>query len=245
MAFPHPLSRSPLALLLHLVALASLSWAFQQLFLPGPMSDFMDQMPVGGRWQYLTILSLAASWLTFAFSLAHDLVPLALFSRLKTTLAILAVPVEGLVAALYWSLTLYDPSLLSPAVAPGESPLRLPLSLDLALHALPALFLWLDFLFFSPPFPARAHPALIAATATGAYCAWMEYCAKGNGRYPYPMLDTMPPLARLAFYAAQVPVLIALFGAANGVHRFVRGSGDAAPEAEGVRRAERKVGKAL
>ncbi|GAA6048997.1 hypothetical protein JCM3770_005431 [Rhodotorula araucariae] len=239
-------ARSPLATLLHLVALCSLSWAFHQLALPGPMSDYMDSVPVGGRWQYLTILSLAASWLSFAAALVHDLVPLALFSRLKAILAILTVPVEGLVAVLYWSLTLYDPALLSPAVAPGESPLRIPLALDLALHALPALFLWTDFLAFSPPLPTRAHPALIAAAATAAYCAWMEHCAQGNGRYPYPMLDTMPAPARAAFYAAQVPVLVALFRVANAIHRAVRGTGAGSrSEAERVRRVENKVAKAL
>lgn len=222
MAFKQPLARSPPATLLHLVALGTLSWAFHELFLPGPMTDFMATK-TGGRWEYLTILrcastlaspspsptgltepppslslarshSLAASWLTFACALAFDLVPLQLLSRAKTTLAVLVVPIEGLVSVLYWSLMLVDPALLNPATAPGEEPFRIPLKLDIALHALPALFLWTDFLAFSPPFPQQARPAVIATTATAAYCAWMEYCAQGNGgTYPYPMLSALPP----------------------------------------------------
>ncbi|GAA5901239.1 hypothetical protein JCM8208_002316 [Rhodotorula glutinis] len=244
MAVKQPLARSPAATALHLVALAVLSWAFHQLFLPGPMTDFMNKMHRGGRWQYLTILSLAVSWATFAFALLYDLAPIALFSRTKSTLALLVVPIEGLVSVLYWSLMLLDPGLLNPAVAPGEEPFRIPLKLDLALHAFPAILLWIDFLAFSPPLPRRARPALIASIATASYCVWMEYCAQGNGHYPYPMLDDMSPLARSAFYLVQVPVLIGLFHAANGVHHLVRGSSPHQPEAQAVRRAENKV-KAL
>lgn len=82
---------------------------------------------------------LAASWLTFAFSLAYDLVPLALFSRIKTSLAVLAVPIEGLVGLLYWSLTLLNPALLNPPTEPGKEPFRIPFALDVSLHGLPAV----------------------------------------------------------------------------------------------------------
>lgn len=83
--------------------------------------------------------SLAVTWLTFAFSLAYDLVPIAPFARIKTSLAVLAVPVEGLVGLLYWSLTVLDPSLLNPATEPGKEPFRIPLALDVSLHGLPAV----------------------------------------------------------------------------------------------------------
>lgn len=181
---------------------------------------------------------------------------------------VLTRPIPSLVAFLYWSLTLYDPSLLNPAVAPGEEPFRIPLSLDLAIHFFPAVFLWTDFLLFSPPFPKQARPTRIATTATAAYCLWMERCAKINGAYPYPMLgappvppyllskgevadgqnaaaDPMTPAQRSVFYLAQVPILIGLYHAANAVHRAVRGSSSPSAEAARVRRAEEKVGKAL
>lgn len=83
--------------------------------------------------------SLAASWLTLAFSLAYDLVPLAFFSRIKTSLAVLAVPIEGLVGLLYWSLTLLNPALLNPPTEPGKEPFRIPFALDVSLHGLPAV----------------------------------------------------------------------------------------------------------
>lgn len=83
--------------------------------------------------------SLAASWLTFAFALAYDLVPFAPFAKIKTAIAVLAVPVEGLVGLLYWSLTIINPALLNPATEPGKEPFRIPLALDVSLHGLPAV----------------------------------------------------------------------------------------------------------
>lgn len=59
MTYPttEPIPRSsPLAILLHTVAFASLSWSFNELWKPGPMTDFMDRQ-FGGHWTYLTILS--------------------------------------------------------------------------------------------------------------------------------------------------------------------------------------------
>lgn len=97
---------------------------------PAPLRDLGD-----------SFCSLAAAWLTFAFSLAYDLVPLAIFSRVKTSLAVLAVPIEGLVGLLYWSLTLFNPALLNPATEPGKEPFRIPLALDVSLHGLPAVSL--------------------------------------------------------------------------------------------------------
>ncbi|GAA5976553.1 hypothetical protein JCM10908_005543 [Rhodotorula pacifica] len=243
MTFPHTIPRrSPLAILLHIVALASLSWSFNELWKPSPMTDFMDSQ-FGGHWTYLTILSLAAAWLTFAFSLAYDLVPIALFARIKTSLAVLAVPVEGLVGLLYWSLTLFNPALLNPPTEPGKEPFRIPLALDVSLHGLPALYLWLDFLAFSPRFSSRARPHLLMTTAASLYVLWMEYAAGKNRHYPYPMLDDMTPGQRSVFYLFQVPTLIALYHAANYVHGLVRGSSSNVQENEArkVRKAEDKV----
>lgn len=56
MAFPYTIPRSPFAFVLHLVAFASISWSFNELWKPSPMSDFMESS-YGGHWQYLTILS--------------------------------------------------------------------------------------------------------------------------------------------------------------------------------------------
>ncbi|BGO89942.1 hypothetical protein NBRC10512_001926 [Rhodotorula toruloides] len=241
MAFPHTIPRSPFAFVLHLVAFASISWSFNELWKPSPMSDFMDSS-YGGHWQYLTILSLAIAWLTFLFSLLYDILPLSVFARLKTSVAVLAVPVEGLVGLLYWTLTVVNPALLNPSLGEGKEPFRIPFWLDVSLHGLPAVFLWLDFLLFSPPFPTRARPALLSSLAAAAYVFWLEHAAAKNGRYAYPMLDEWTPVQRSVFYVMQIPVLIALYKLANGIHRLVRGEPDVRNEAKHVERAERKVG---
>lgn len=86
--------------------------------------------------------------------------------------------VSTLISLLYWSLLTVNPDLLTPPrqIADPDNPgqilfesVRLPLALDLALHALPATFLWLDFLLFSKPFPKSVRPALVSVAATVAY----------------------------------------------------------------------------
>ncbi|GAA5859325.1 hypothetical protein JCM8547_001985 [Rhodosporidiobolus lusitaniae] len=235
-SFPPTQPRTPLSILLHLFAFASLSWSFRYLYTPGPLTDFMAQS-FGGRWQFLTILSLAASWLTFAFSLLYDLLPLPLFARLKTSFAVLAVPVEGFVAAGYWGLTLYDPSLLNPPSAE----FRLPLGVDMSIHGLPALYLWLDFLLFSPRFPSRVRPLSLALIVTLAYSLWMELCASKNGAFPYPMFDALELKYRLGVYVVSVPLVVGLYGAANGVHGLVRGSSSGEKEARLARKVEKEL----
>lgn len=105
------------------------------------------------------------------------------------------------------------------------------------------LYLWLDFLAFSPRFSSRVRPHLLMTTAASLYVLWMEYAATKNGRYPYPMLDDMSPSHRSLFYVFQVPTLIALYHAANYVHGLVRGesSNSEENEARKVRRAENKL----
>jgi hypothetical protein len=58
--------------------------------------------------------------------------------RLKTSLSVVSVPVEGLVSVLYWTMQAIDPSLLTPE----NAIFKIPLFLDLSIHAFPAIFLW-------------------------------------------------------------------------------------------------------
>lgn len=79
------------------------------------------------------------SWATFVFALLHDLFPsIKVFNLIKKSLAILIVPTEGIITVLYWGMTFIDPTLLLPP----DKAFHLPLSLDIGLHALPAIFLW-------------------------------------------------------------------------------------------------------
>lgn len=204
---------------------------------------------------------------TAASTLALTPAPLAEFDTLKTILSVIAVPIEGLVSVLYWGMRLIDPTLLVPpnpefgsSLPPRtfRKPARklttlahslpsstaIPVSLDLAIHFLPALFLWSDFLAFSPRMSAKVRPERIALVATVAYCSWMEFAAHKNAAshggtafFPYPFLNTMKPGMRLGFYVCQVPVLIGLFYAANGVHRLVRGK-DGGVQADAAKKLE-------
>ncbi|GAA5929588.1 uncharacterized protein JCM15063_004193 [Sporobolomyces koalae] len=235
MSFPETVPRSPAAIALHVVAFASLSWSFLQLFKPSPIHDFMVSQ-YGGHWQYLTILSLAIAWLTFLCALLKDAFPsVNLFARLKTSLGVIATPIEGFVALMYWGLMLIDPSLL----VPPDPEFYLPLKLDVSIHGLPAVYLWLDFLCFSPPFPKAARPLTLSASAVVLYTAWMEWTASKNGRFPYPFLDDMSQAQRSIFYLFQIPLVIALFKAANGLHHLIRGN--EAREARHIKSVESKA----
>ncbi|GAA5898141.1 uncharacterized protein JCM6883_000936 [Sporobolomyces salmoneus] len=238
MTFPETVPRSKPAIALHLFAFLSLTWSFGQLFKPSPIHDFMVAQ-YGGHWQYLTILSLGISWLVFLFALLKDVFPsINLFARLKTMTSLIATPVEGFVALMYWGLMLIDPSLLMPP----DPEFYLPFKLDISIHGLPAVYLWLDFLCFSPPYPKAAKPLTLSASAVLAYVTWMEYAASKNGRFPYPFLDTMPRVQRSLFYLVQVPVVIGLFKLTNGLHHLIRG--DPAPrEAKHIQAAEAKASR--
>ncbi|GAA5871379.1 hypothetical protein JCM16303_000737 [Sporobolomyces ruberrimus] len=240
MTFPETVPRSIPAISLHLFAFASLSWSFAQLFTSSPIHDFMVSQ-YGGHWQYLTILSLGITWLMFLFALLKDVFPsVNLLARLKTSLGILGVPIEGFVALMYWGLMLIDPSLLMPP----DPEFFLPLKLDISIHGLPAVYLWLDFLCFSPPFPKAARPLAISTSAVLLYVTWMEFAASKNGRFPYPFLDTMTQAQRSIFYLFQVPLVIGLFKAANGLHHLVRGN-DTSREAKHIQAAEAKASRKI
>ncbi|SDA03965.1 BZ3501_MvSof-1269-A2-R1_Chr3-2g05787 [Microbotryum saponariae] len=263
---PETTPRTPLSVGLHLVGLAILSNAFRLLWTPSPVKEYMDGQ-FGGQWNFLTVLSLAVSWLTFAVAVLKDALPsVRLFDRLKTTLMIVAVPVEGLVSLLYWgmqvgcppptsilprarvlTLTLirankqfYDPSLLTPQ----GTIFKIPLFLDISIHAFPALLLWTDFLVFSPPMSKKANPLLISTVATMGYTTWMEYTSHHNQWFPYPFLSELTRIQRASFYIAMIPVLLGLFYLANGIHRSVRGR-PAGVESKTAKRLDRKVQKAL
>ncbi|KAK4058474.1 hypothetical protein OIO90_000635 [Microbotryomycetes sp. JL221] len=225
------------AFLLHVIALGSHVNAFRLLWQPTQIKEYMDSQ-YGGQWAFLTVLSLALSTATFASAVLKDLLPsFRLFDTLKTSLSVLTVPVEGLVSVLYWSMQFYDPKLLTP---PGTM-FRIPLGLDLSIHALPALFLWIDFLVFSPRMSKSVNPLLISSLGALAYTSWMEFAASKNKHFPYPFLDHMSQVARSVFYLCMIPVLLALFYAANGIHDLVRGTGSSQTQAEGARRATKKI----
>ena len=97
------------------------------------------------------------------------------------------------VTTIYWTLILFFPTLiLRPAPEPSEpsatqSPdglARIPISLDLALHAVPAISLLTDFFVFEKsygPWPAKTGATIMSAAFGIWYSCWAEYCASYNG----------------------------------------------------------------
>jgi hypothetical protein len=101
--------------------------------------------------------------------------------------SLIGTPIEGFVAIMYWGLMIVDPSLLMPP----DPEFYLPFKLDISIHGLPAVYLWLDFLCFSPPFPKAAKPFALSTAAVTGYTLWMEFAASKNGRFPYPFLGEL------------------------------------------------------
>lgn len=97
------------------------------------------------------------------------------------------------ISTIYWTLLLFFPTLIiqvmtSENSAPTSSPnaaelFRIPLTVDLALHAVPALSMILDFFFYETKYTEKevqfGAPAALSVYAVG-YGLWVEYCAKQN-----------------------------------------------------------------
>ena len=175
----HPLQRlaSPArsaSLLLHAAGISSFAASFVYIMR-------FPQMPagsVGGDFQFLTILGLALSLVTFSVGLVADLSLTRQVFEAKNFLAICVAPLEMLISVLYWSLCAIDRDLLYP---PGLD-LSPPLLPDIGFHLAPAAFLTLDLLLFSPPWTIRGQEAMILSLCIAFfYWIWVEYCFSYNG----------------------------------------------------------------
>ncbi|KAK9898777.1 hypothetical protein P389DRAFT_193797 [Cystobasidium minutum MCA 4210] len=211
---PRTTPSTVISLVFHASSLVALIAAFNSLKTPSPIANFI-QNQYGTWYQFLTVLGLCCAMGSMAVATLKDLLPqVKAFDVVKNSLGIVSVPLEGLISVLYWGLRAYDPKLL----VPPDPRYQIPLVMDLSLHALPALLLWIDFLFLSPPFSAASSPILLSSLLTTGYACWMEHCARINGNFPYPFLGDMQPLARAAFYSACAIVNVVLFEIANAIH---------------------------
>jgi hypothetical protein len=139
----------------------------------GPTTSFIlnphSSSAYGWHFQYLTIIGLLVSTLTYISAFIADIFDVPLLFSLKNTLSICSAPLEILISVLYWSIRAVDPEL----VVPKE--LELPLGVDLGFHLAPAVFLLVDLLAFSPPWRVGVREALgLSAGIACAYWAWIE-----------------------------------------------------------------------
>ncbi|KAI0810924.1 FAR-17a/AIG1-like protein [Irpex lacteus] len=143
----------------------------------------------------------------------------------------IAMPLATVISSIYWTLLLLFPSLILRAPEPGEfgptssssvpDLIRIPLSLDLSLHAAPGVALILDFFLFEEKFgkrTARVGGAAVAALAAVWYGSWVEYCASYNGIFPYPFLTTNEFPVRVSIYAGATAFAYLIFQALNALH---------------------------
>ncbi|KAL7422239.1 hypothetical protein Q5752_002885 [Cryptotrichosporon argae] len=224
-------------LLFHAVAVGVMIHGFRGL--DALARNYEIPQEYGGFFQYLTILGLFSTILGMLFACLSDLLPAVQWPRtIKRFFLLFSLPVEITISSIYWPLVLFAPALMFPpapehattpepsAVAAGDAPadllFRIPLWMDLSMHALPALALVFDFFIFErrfrPPYSTLGAVAL-AGTFGTAYALWIEHAAVVNGKFPYPFLTLMQPAERVVMYVSSTAFATAVFWALNWAHR--------------------------
>ena len=160
------------SLTLHILGLLSFSLSFRFLT---QVKTFIDEA-YDWHFQFLTIIGLALSTLTFLAALLADLTLSTRLFSVKNFLSTCSTPLEVLVSLLYWSIALIDRELVVPPEA------MLPLVSDMGFHLAPAVFLTLDLVLLSPPWTIRAYGALtVSMTIAVLYWVWIEFLFSKNG----------------------------------------------------------------
>ncbi|KAJ7940747.1 FAR-17a/AIG1-like protein [Mycena leptocephala] len=206
---------------LHVCAISAMTYGYNALH--GLAINSWISSQYGGHFQYLTIQGLAVAWLTMVAGLFNDFFPSIKGIRtIKRALFIAALPIATIVSSIYWTLLLMFPHLIiQQAPSSPDSPMLLPLRIDLCLHAVPCLALLTDFMIFERNYGRQAllyaAPAL-SVLLTVWYGCWVEHCAAKNGTFPYPFLTLNPLEIRIRIYAAAGTVACISFYALNALH---------------------------
>jgi uncharacterized protein (DUF486 family) len=135
----------------HILALSVFTYAFKCLDSLGSISGFDITSQYGGHSQFLTNWGLYISRIAMGLALFSDLLPqVPAIRTAKAAVSVAALPMETLISLLYWSILTLNSDLLIPPkqVADPNNPaqlinesIRLPLNIDLSLHAAPTVFL--------------------------------------------------------------------------------------------------------
>ncbi|KAI0636804.1 FAR-17a/AIG1-like protein [Trametes polyzona] len=216
------------AVLLHATAVSVMTYGY--INLPDMILNIRMSEMKGGHFQFLTIQGLALAWMTMVLSLAGDFIPSRFLRNAKRIGLMLALPLSIVISTIYWNLLLFMPHMIimsdPEATTPTSSdrvpePARLPLSVDLALHAAPAVSMFIDFYFFERRYSksvSRWGSIVLAALAGSWYSWWVEHCASYNGFFPYPFLTENPFNIRVLIYAAATAFAAVSFMVLNALH---------------------------
>ncbi|KAJ6027678.1 hypothetical protein N7499_001137 [Penicillium canescens] len=215
----HPLQRMPspsrgLSALVHLAGLSSFLWSFKYMH----ENPNQANLAYGWHFQYLTVIGLSLSTVTFAVALLADVTLSRRLFLVKNLLSVCSAPLEVLISVLYWGLRLIDERLVIPEWV------VIPLHADIGFHAVPSVVLLIDLLLLSPPWTISIFPALgLSGTIAFGYWFWIEQCFFHNGWYPYPIFEALPPSGRVALFTLSAVVMAFstitlkwLFGRVNG-----------------------------
>ena len=160
--------------LLHLLGVSSFTFSFYLL----TTWDSNYSRSFGWYFQLLTVVGLALSLVTFSLGLIADLTLSNVLSEANDTIAVLATPLEVLIAVLYWSIRMHDPALLMP-----EDLVIDPLP-DLGFHLVLAVLLVLDLLLWSPRARISTRSMMSLSTVLAVvYWCWIELRFYKNGWY--------------------------------------------------------------
>ncbi|CAL5865921.1 uncharacterized protein PFLUO_LOCUS127 [Penicillium psychrofluorescens] len=220
----HPLQRwaSPsrgLSALVHLAGLSSFLWSFNWMH----ENPNQANQAYGWHFQYLTVIGLSLSTVTFAVALLADITLSRRLFLIKNILSVCSAPMEVLISVLYWGLRLIDERLVIPEWA------FIPMNADISFHAVPSVVMLIDLLFLSPPWTITVVPALgLSGAIAFGYWFWVELCFENNGWYPYPIFEQLPTPGRIGLFsmsaimmALSTSTLKWLYGRVNGLGKSV------------------------
>ncbi|KAF5391309.1 hypothetical protein D9757_001995 [Collybiopsis confluens] len=225
--------------LLHSLAVMVMIYGYQRLqALP---IDAVVKNQYGGHFQYLTIQGVFLACATTLISLILDIFPsttgrllsastspsnpLPVLKPLKRIMLLVSLPLTVVISSVYWPLLLLATHLILPTEEGSPSSqapqlMRIPLSTDLALHAMPAISMLGDFLLFEKRCSLKelryGAPSL-SFIYTIFYTWWVERCASFNGKFPYPFLETTLEI-RISIYCGAGLLALLSFPLINKLH---------------------------
>lgn len=115
-------------------------------------------------------------------------------AELRNWLLAISFPIETLITIFYWSLRVYDRTLLSSAFLISRG-YWTPIESDISNHLLPFFYVWIELLLFSKytskPFIRKWIHKLVLIAVNGAYMAWSHYLFLQNKKWVYPLLGKL------------------------------------------------------